>query len=533
MSDCDYLIIGGGSAGCVLANRLSENPATKVVLLEAGSRDTSPWIHLPAGMGRVITSTKYNWWFDSEPEPNLHNRRIPMARGKVLGGSSSINGMLYVRGHPSDYDQWAQMGNRGWSYQEVLPYFQKSENCNFSEGPSRGQGGPLEVSRVTSENELANVFIKAALAEGFAFNADYNSGDQDGFGHIQVTQKNGQRWSAARGYLHPVLDRKNLEVRTDAKVLRLELKDGRCTGAVYERDGRRETISAQAEVILAAGAVQSPQLLELSGIGCPQILSAAGVPVVKALPGVGRNYRDHFSPKLTWRVKKPVSLNDRARGLPLAGEVLRYALTRRGLLSLPIAFAVGFVRSRPGLVAPDIQYHFLPLTFEPGTRKLESRPGMTVNLNPQRPNSTGSIHIKTGNPHQAPSIRTNFLADGEDQRVVVEGLKIARRIVANTAFDPYRAFELQPGDAVRSNDEYLDYARATGLTTYHAVGTCRMGADADPHAVVDDNLRVHGIDGLRVVDASVMPTLVSGNTNAPVMMIAERAADLIKSAARA
>jgi choline dehydrogenase len=383
---------------------------------------------------------------------------------------------------------------------------------------------------VSQQNELAQVFIAAAVAEGFSFNPDYNSGDQDGFGYIQLTQKSGRRWSAADAYLHPAGGRPNLEVLTDAKVLRLELKDTRCVGAIYERGGRQERIAARVEVILAAGTMQSPQLLELSGIGNPEVLSRAGMTVIHALPGVGGNYRDHFAPRLSWRIRKPVTLNDKARGLPLVGELLRYAISHKGALSLPPVFALGFVRSRLGLVAPDIQYHFLPLSFEPGTRKLEREPGMTINLNAQRPTSVGSIHIVSSDPHAAPCIRSNFLDDEEDRRTIVEGFKIARRIVANPAFDPYRAFEMLPGDAVHTNDEYLDYARATGVTTYHPIGTCRMGQD--PKAVVDNELRVHGISGLRIVDASIMPTLVSGNTHAPVIMIAERAAELIKTASR-
>jgi len=530
MTECDYLIVGAGSAGCVLANRLTEDPSTNVILLEAGGRDTSPWIKLPAGMGRVMTGNRYNWAFESEPEPNLHNRRIPLARGKVLGGSSSINGMLYVRGHPSDYDQWAQMGNRGWSYQDVLPYFRKAEHCSFSEAPSRGINGPLQVSLLSTQNELAHAFLAAAAAEGFPLNPDYNSGDQDGFGYIQVTQKNGRRWSAADAYLHPVRHRTNLEIRTDSKVLYLQLDGNRCVGAVYERNGIKEKVFARREVILAAGTIQSPQLLELSGIGCPKMLQRAGVTVIHALPGVGKNYRDHFSPKLSWRIKQPITLNDKARGLPLAIEVLRYAISRKGLLSSPVAFALGFVRSRGGLAAPDIQFHLLPVSFEPGTRSPERQSGMMINVNQQRPNSVGSIHIKSGDPHAAPSIHTNFLDDEEDRRTVVEGIKIARRIVQNSTFDRYRAFEMLPGDNVRTDDEYLDFARSTGVTTYHPVGTCRMGQDEN--AVVDSDLRVRGMSGLRVADASVMPTLVSGNTNATVIMIGERAADLIKTSTK-
>lgn len=531
MLECDYVIVGAGSAGCVLANRLTEDPKTQVILLEAGKRDSSPWIGLPAGMGKVLASPRYNWGFESEPEPNLHNRRIPMARGKGLGGTSLINGMLYNRGVPSDYDQWAQMGNRGWSYDDVLPYFRKSENCRFSDHASRGSGGPLDVSFTTLYEPLAKAFIQAARNEGFAFNPDYNSGDQEGFGYSQVTQKNGRRWSAADAYLHPARKRPNLRILTEAMALRLDFEGDRCIGLLLERGGQQQRVRANAEVILAAGAIQSPQLLEVSGIGAPEILRDAGIELFKPLPGVGENYRDHLTLNVPYRVSKPVSINDRARGYRLVGEVLTYALRRRGLLTVPVATALGFVKTRPDLVAPDLQYYFCPVTFQPGTRIPERQSGMQIAFSLQRPNSTGSIHVKSGDAHVPTRIRPNFLDDEEDRRVVVEGFRIARRIGGNRALAPYRSHELKPGDAVQTDEDLLDYARATGVTSFHISGTCRMGSG--PDAVVDDRLRVHGVAGLRVVDASIMPTLVSGNTNAPVMMIAERASDLVRQDARA
>lgn len=531
MLDCDYLIIGAGSAGCVLANRLSEDPQSRVILLEAGPRDTSPWIRVPAGMGKVFYGKKYNWGFESEPEPHLRNRGIPMARGKGLGGSSSINGMLYVRGAPSDYDHWAQLGNRGWSYEDVLPYFRKSENYGFGDDESRGRGGPQEVSRVSLEEPLTQVFLDAVTAEGYKYNPDYNSREQEGFGRIQVTQKGGQRWSVARGYLNPVKNRSNLTVLTNTQALRLEFDDDRCVGAICARGGKEIRISARSEVILSAGAVQSPQLLELSGIGNPEILKRAGIEPFKALPGVGENFQDHYTLNVPFRVKQPITINDKVRGLPLVAEVLKYAVLRRGILSVPIAFALGFVKTRPELVAGDLQFYFCPLTFKPGTRDPENKPGMQIGFSLQRPNSVGTIHIADKNPYLPPRIITNFLTDEEDCRVVLEGFRIARRIAANPVFEPYIDHEIRPGDAVRTDDELLDYAHATGVTSFHISGTCKMGSDAN--AVVDDQLRVHGVQGLRVVDASIMPKLVSGNTNGPVIMIAEKASDMIRKAAGA
>jgi choline dehydrogenase len=530
MSDYDYIIVGAGSAGCVLAHRLTEDPQVKVLLLEAGPKDSSMWISIPVGFTKLLNSDIYNWNFSTEPEDSVGGRSIPIPRGRTLGGSSSINGMLYVRGNPLDYDTWSQFGNRGWSYESVLPYFRKSEHFEPGGDDTRGRGGLLHVADMREHAELPDAFIDAAAAEGFPRNPDYNNGNQEGFGYYQVTQKNGRRWSTARAFLDPARGRPNLRVETDALTTRILLDGKRAVGVAYTQHGQTHEARCGREVLLAAGAVKSPHLLEMSGIGQPELLTSLGIPVRHELRGVGENYRDHYAPRMNWRVKLPVTLNEQTRGVTFLKEIVKYYTQQRGVLTFTAGIVYGFVRTRPELEAPDVQYHFAHASYGSAqTRVLDREPGMTLTVYQCRPESKGSIHAKSPDSAAAPAIRPNFLAEELDQRTVVAGMRIGRQIINNPAMDRYRAYEMNPGDARQTDEELLDFARHNGQTTYHVIGTCKMGHD--PMAVVDDQLRVHGLAGLRVMDASIMPTLVSGNTNAAVIMIAEKGADLIKAAA--
>lgn len=524
----DYVIVGAGSAGCVLAHRLSEDPHCRVLLLEAGPRDWNPFIHMPAGLAQLVRFKSLNWSYDTEPEPNLHGRRLYWPRGRVLGGSSSINAMCYIRGHASDYDDWSELGNRGWSFAEVLPYFKRAEDQIRGGSEHHGTGGPLGVADLQHVNELSRVFIQAAEQAEYYRNVDFNGPIQRGFGLYQVTQRKGRRCSTARGYLRPIANRSNLTVRTGALTTRILLHGQRATGVEYRRRGLLRQVRAEREVLLAGGSINSPQLLMLSGIGPARMLEAAGVRVAHALEGVGRNLQDHLDVMTLTRCSQPVTydhLNELAVGL-------KYFLYHEGIGTSNIAEAGGFIASgRSQRSRPDIQMHFVPALLDDHGRNRLPGDGYTVHACNLRPQSRGHLALRSADPRQPLAIHANYLAEPEDLEMMLECIRAAREILAQPAFKPFRAHEIHPGNEVTDRAGLVEFIRNKAESIYHPVGTCRMGSDDS--AVVDPELRLRGIDGLRVIDASVMPTLIGGNTNAPTIMIAEKAADLILGRAMA
>lgn len=525
MADYDFIIAGGGTAGCILANRLTENGKYRVLLVEAGANAKSMWISIPAGFSKLLTNPVFNWRFKTEPESNTHDRVISVPRGKGLGGSSLINGMIYVRGQPEDYDGWAAAGASGWAFKDVEKYFTKIEQYELG-GEGRGTLGPMHLEQVKERFPVSDAFIDAAREDGQPFNPDYNSGDQEGVGYYQVLQHRGRRWSAVSGYLKPALRRANLTVEGGAHVVRLIFEGRRCVGLVYRRDGQEFEVRARRETILCLGAIQTPQLLELSGVGNPGLLQSYGIGVVHAMPQVGENYIDHFATRMNWRVKNTVTLNEMSRGWRLAQQVSRYYAAHKGILTLGTGLVHGFVKTDPAMPTPDVQYFFVHASYaNAAERILDREPGMTLGVAQLRPQSVGTIHIKSPDPMAAPAIRPNFMSAAVDQECLVRGMQIARRIVERPAMQRYVDHEISPGTKVDTYDQWLDFARHNGQTIYHPIGTCRMGSD--PQAVTDLRLRVNGLSGLRIVDASVMPAMVSGNTQGAVMMVAEKGAEMI------
>lgn len=527
MKAYDYIVVGAGSAGAALANRLSADPRNKVLLLEAGLADHR-WAHIPVGYARMIRNPTANWLYSSEPEANTNGRRLAVPRGKLLGGSSAINGMAFVRGQAQDFDTWAQMGNTGWSYADVLPFFKRMERYDEGDGDYRGRSGPLRVTNPPPRLPIFAALIEAAGQVGIPHNPDYNGARQDGIAMSQATIWSGQRMSTARCYLDPVRTRANLHIESEALAEALLFDGTRCTGVRYSVRGTPREAGAGREVIVSAGTINSPQLLELSGIGQPERLRALGIEVRAALPGVGENLRDHYAPRTRWAIgAKRITYNDTARGFGLVRQALRYAISRDGLLGAVAAPIRAFVRSREGLEAPDVLLGWVPMLTEPGPKGhvISRHSGMTCYAHPMRPESKGHIHITSADARMPPAINFNFLSVPIDGELTARAVRIARAVMTAPAMAPLQVTELAPGTTQTTDDEILDWVRRAAETTYHPVGTCKMGAD--PMAVVDARLRVHGVSGLRVADASIMPTLTSGNTNAPSIMIGERAADLV------
>jgi choline dehydrogenase len=529
--ELDFIVVGAGSAGCVLAARLSEDPATRVLLLEAGPPDRSPWIHLPIGYGKTMWSPTYNWCFHTDPDPNMNGRRIYWPRGKTLGGSSSINGLIYIRGQREDYDLWAALGNTGWGYADVLPYFVRAEHNQRGANAWHGGSGPLKVSDIGARHELIEAFIEGAKQTGVPPNDDFNGPRQEGAGYYQLTTWKGWRSSTATGYLRPARQRPNLRVETGAHATQLLVEGSRAVGVRYRQHGGTRTARARAEVLLAAGAIQSPQLLQLSGIGPAPLLQRHGIEVKHALPGVGENLQDHLQIRLTYECSRPITTNDQLNTwLGQCKIGLQWLLWRSGPLAVGINQGGCFMRALASSTTPDIQFHVATLSAEMAGGKVHPFSGFTMSVCQLRPESRGHVRIRSADAFEAPAMQPNYLATELDRRTAVAGVQAARAIAATPAMQPYVRREFKPGPAASDEAALLEFCRNSGATIFHPSGTCKMGSD--PMAVVDARLRVHGVAGLRVIDGSAMPTLVSGNTNAPIVMMAEKAVDMIREDSR-
>ena len=523
----DFIIVGGGSAGCVLANRLSENGLYKILLLEAGKK-RNIWSSVPISFATLMNNPKANWLYKSEPDEGSNFRRIEIPRGKLIGGSSSINGMVFVRGQSHDYDHWSQLGNTGWSFEEVLPFFRKMENFSSGDDAFRGRNGPLRVVQPKEHGRLYDAMFAAAREIGIPKNHDYNGEFQEGVAMTQATISRGKRQSTAVAYLNPASNRKNLTILTDSYATKLILKDNKCIGVEYLKNNTTHKVLANKEVIVCSGTINSPQLLELSGIGDAEIIKDKGINVERNLPGVGQNLRDHYAPRMKWATqKKGYTYNDKARGLGLIWQAAQYILFRKGFLSLPAAPMRAYVRSREGLLSPDIGISVNPFLITNGV-KLAKESGFTMAVHVLRSESTGTIHIRNSNPLTPPEIKFNFLSNEADCSTLLKGMRVVRDWIQSDAMKDIAGPELAPGKNINSDEDFLDWVRDNAETTYHPVGTCKMGTDSN--SVVDSQLKVHGIRGLRIVDASIMPTLTSGNTNAPTIMIAEKASSMILEA---